>query len=148
VFFISMFLLGIGYCGQLTTTLLALLAATEHQHHAVITSASYAFRSTGSTIGIAIANTALQTKLTTELNQRLGGREGADEVIRKIRNSVDAIKDLPAEWRHEVVLAYMASLRIVFIALLGLAVLATISSLCVKEHKLYKTIDRVDDDED
>jgi len=146
--FISMFLLGIGYCGQLTTTLLALLAAIDHQHHAVITSASYAFRSTGSTIGIAVANAALQSKLTTELNRRLGGRKGAEEVIRKIRNSVDAIKDLPEDWKDEVVLAYMASLRVVFLVLLGLAVLATICSLCVKEHKLYKTIDRTDNDEE
>jgi MFS family permease len=145
--FISMFLLGIGYCGQLTTTLLALLAAIDHQHHAVITSASYAFRSTGSTIGIAVANTALQTKLATELNRRLGGREGAEEVIRKIRNSVDLIKDLPEEWRDEAVSAYMASLRVVFVVLLGLGVLATISSLCIKEHKLYKTIDRIDNED-
>ncbi|KAF4624518.1 hypothetical protein G7Y89_g13651 [Cudoniella acicularis] len=146
--FISMFLLGVGYCGQLTTTLLAALAAIDHHHHAVITSASYAFRSTGSTIGIAVANTALQTRLTTELNRRLGGREGAEEVIRRVRSSVDAIKDLPEEWRNEVVAAYMASLQVVFVVLLGLGVLATICSLLVKEHKLYKTIDRIDDDED
>jgi cytochrome bd-type quinol oxidase subunit 1 len=143
-----MFLLGVGYCGQLTTTLLVALAAIDHHHHAVITSASYAFRSTGSTIGIAVANTVLQTRLTAELNRRLGGREGAEEVIRRVRSSVDAIKDLPEEWRNEVVAAYMASLQVVFVVLLGFGVLATICSLLVKEHKLYKTIARTDDDED
>jgi MFS family permease len=145
--FISMFLLGVGYCGQQTTTLLAALAAIDHHHHAVITSASYAFRSTGSTIGIVVANTVLQTRLTAELNRRLGGREGTERVIRRVRSSVDAIKDLPEEWRNEVVAAYMASLQVVFVVLLGLGVLATICSLLVKEHKLYKTIDRTDDEE-
>ncbi|KUJ22311.1 putative MFS multidrug transporter [Mollisia scopiformis] len=146
--FISMFLLGVGYVGQLTTTLLAALAAIDHHHHAVITSASYAFRSTGSTIGIAVANTVLQTRLNDELNRRLGGREGAEEVIRRVQSSIDAIKDLPEEWRIEVVAAYMASLQVVFVVLLGLGVLATICSLLVKEHKLYKTMDRTDEDED
>ncbi|KAL8723512.1 MAG: hypothetical protein Q9225_000245, partial [Loekoesia sp. 1 TL-2023] len=46
----------VGYSSMLTITLLALIAAVAHIHQAVITSASYAFRSTGSTIGITIAS--------------------------------------------------------------------------------------------
>lgn len=47
---------GLGYSGMLTVTLIALIAAVDEQYQAGITSASYAFRSTGSIIGIMIAS--------------------------------------------------------------------------------------------
>jgi predicted MFS family arabinose efflux permease len=49
---IYLFLTGAGYGGMLTVTLLACISAVDHEHQAVISSATYAFRSTGSTIGV------------------------------------------------------------------------------------------------
>lgn len=48
--FIYLFLSGIRYSGMLTITLLALIAAVDHKEDALVTSASYAFRSTWSTM--------------------------------------------------------------------------------------------------
>merc|ERR1712093_239022 len=54
--YIYQFLIGLGYGGMLTVTLLAVISAVDHEHQAVITSATYAFRSTGSSIGVTIAS--------------------------------------------------------------------------------------------
>jgi MFS family permease len=143
--FVALFCVGAGYAGLVSTTLLASIAAIEHQHQAVITSASYAFRSTGSMIGIAVANTVFQARLGIELDKRIGGRKGTAEVVWKVRNSIQAIRDLPEEWKGDVILAYVASLRVVFAVLLGLGASGTMVSLFMREHKLYRTMARKDD---
>lgn len=139
---IYIFFGGIAYGGMLTVTLVALISAVDHQHHAVITSASYAFRSTGSTIGITIASTVFQNILKTDLWARFGNRENAEEIISRIRDSLDEIKRLPADWRTGALAAYMDSLRAVFVTVLGLAVLGALASLAVREHKLHNNLSR------
>jgi MFS family permease len=140
--FIYFFLAGFGYSGTLTTTLIALIAAVEHKHQAVITAASYAFRSTGSTIGITIASSVFQNLVKTELWERFGDRKDAAEIIRKIRDSLEEIKNLPPSWKEGVQEVYMDALRGVFMTLVGLAVLSAAVSMLMREHKLYKTIIR------
>jgi MFS family permease len=135
--------LGWGYGSMLTITLVGMISAVEHKHQAVITAASYAFRSTGSTIGITIASAVYQNVLTKELRQRYGGQEGSEEVIRRIRNSLDAINHIPDNWRRGDVLdAYMEALRSAFLVGLGLAVLAAFMGLLMKEHKLHANLAR------
>ena len=133
---------GIGYSGMLTTTLLALISAVDHKDQAVITSASYAFRSTGSAIGITIASAVFQNILKIRLWAELGDREGASDVIGRVRDSLDAIKVLPVEWRGEVRQIYMEALRGVFLTSLGLGLLGGLVSLTMREHVLYKTLQR------
>ncbi len=133
---------GIGYSGMLTTTLLALISAVDHKDQAVITSASYAFRSTGSAIGITIASAVFQNILKIRLWREFGDREGASDVIGRLRDSLDAIKTLPIEWRGEVRQVYMEALRGVFLTSLGLGVLGGLVSLAMREHILYKTLER------
>ncbi|KPI40199.1 Multidrug resistance protein fnx1 [Cyphellophora attinorum] len=135
--------LGWGYGSMLTITLVGMISAVEHKHQAVITAASYAFRSTGSTIGITIASAVYQNVLTKELRQRYGGQKGSEEVIRRIRNSLDAINHIPDNWRRSDVLdAYMEALRSAFLVGLGLAVLAALMGLLMKEHKLHANLAR------
>jgi hypothetical protein len=135
--------LGLGYGGMLTVTLVAMISAVDHEHQAVITAASYAFRSTGSTIGITIASAVFQNILTKELRGEYGDMPDSEGVIRRIRNSLEGIKHLPAGWSRQVVDGiYMDSLRGAFIAGLGLAVLAAISGLGMKEHVLHKNLAR------
>lgn len=135
--------LGLGYGAMLTVTLVAMISAVDHQHQAVITAASYAFRSTGSTIGITIASAVFQNILTKELRGEYGGMPDSEDVIRKIRNSLEGVKYLPAGWSREVINGiYMDSLRGAFIAGLGLAVLAAIAGLGMKEHVLHKNLAR------
>lgn len=142
--FLYFFLLGGAYGSMLTITLVALISAVDHEYHAVVTSASYAFRSTGSTIGITIASTVFQNILKLGLWSRFGGRKDAADLISRIRDSLDEIGKLPAEWRPGVLGAYMDSLRAVFLTLLGLSILGALFSLAMREHKLHMNLSRRD----
>lgn len=139
---LAFFLSGLGFSGMLTTTLLALISAVDHKEQAVITSASYAFRSTGSAIGITIASAVFQNILKLRLWAELGDREGAADVIGRLRDSLDEIKTLPVEWRGEVRGVYMEALRGVFLTTLGIAVVGGLVSLAMREHVLHKTLER------
>ena len=140
--FISFFFAGIGYSGMLTVTLLALISAVEHSDQAVITSASYAFRSTGSAIGITISSAVFQNILKLELWDRFGDRNGATEIIGKLRDSLDEIQQLPPSWKADVMDVYMNALRGVFLTMLGLAVIGLLVSLAMREHKLHSNLAR------
>ncbi|MCJ1243578.1 hypothetical protein MMC30_000775 [Trapelia coarctata] len=140
--FLYFFLAGIGYSGMLTVTLLALIAAVDHSHQAVITSASYAFRSTGSTIGITIASSVFQNIVKTELWSRFGDRKDAATIIPRIRDSLDEIQHLPPGWKEGVKGVYMDALRGVFVTLLGIGVLAAAMSMLMREHTLHKNLAR------
>ncbi|MCJ1224382.1 hypothetical protein MMC12_001027 [Toensbergia leucococca] len=140
--FIAFFLAGVGYSGMLTITLIALIASVSHKDQAVITSASYAFRSTGSSIGITIASAVFQNILNMELWSRFGGREDAAEMIQKLRDNLDEIKKLPPEWKAGVMDVYMDALRGVFLTTLGIAILGTLCSLFMKEYKLHDNLAR------
>ena len=140
--FVYLLLAGVGYGGMLTVTLLALIAAVDHKHQAVITSASYAFRSTGSTIGITIASAVFQNILKMELWSRFGDRKDAAMVIGRIRDSFDEIKHLPPEWKGGVQDVYMDALRAVFLTTLGIGILGAIVSLFMREHILHSNLAR------
>jgi MFS family permease len=140
--FVYLFLHGVGYGGMLTVTLVALISAVEHKHQAVITSASYAFRSTGSTIGITIASAVFQNILKSGLWSRFGTRDDAARLIPKLRESLDEIGRVPADWRPGVLDAYMDALRGVFLATLVLSVIGSVTSLAMREHKLHTNLAR------
>ena len=133
---------GLGYAGMLTITLLALISAVAHEHQAVITSASYAFRSTGSAIGITTVSAVFQNVLKGELWRRLGDWEGAKEIIPRVRDSLEEIKTLPEDWRTAVTDVYMDAVRGVFVTMLGLAVVGFVCSLGMREHTLHSNLVR------
>ena len=140
--FIALFLTGFGYAGILTVTLIALISSVEHKEQAVITSASYAFRSTGSTIGITISSALFQNILKMQLWGRFGDRKGAAKVIGRIRDNFDEIDRLPPGWKEGVVEGYMAALKGVFVTTLGIAILAGAISLLMREHTLHNSLAR------
>ena len=139
---IAFFLVGIGYSGMLTTTLLALISAVEHKEQAVITSASYIFRSTGSAIGITIASAVFQNILKIRLWARFGDRDDAAEFIKRLRDSLEEIYKLPDRQRAVVLNIYMEAVRGVFLTLLGIGVLGALVSLAMREHTLHKNLER------
>ena len=136
---------GLGQAGMLTVTLIAFISAVDHKYQAVITSASYAFRSTGSTIGITGASAGFQNLLKTELWQHLGHRDGASSVIPRIRDSLDYLRALPAEWRVPATQAYMDATRGVFLTTLGMVIMGAVVSLAMREHKLHTNLARRED---
>ncbi|MCJ1248148.1 hypothetical protein MMC30_005363 [Trapelia coarctata] len=137
-------LAGLAFGGMLTVTLLALISAVEHRDQAVVTSLSYAFRSTGSVIGVAFASTIFQNILRTNLWSRLGDRKNASEIIRRIRDSLDEVNRLPLGDQPLVRRSYMGALAAVFLATVGLAVVGCVSGLLIKELKLHTSLDRED----
>ncbi|KAL2827843.1 major facilitator superfamily domain-containing protein [Aspergillus cavernicola] len=136
---------GTAYGSMLTITLVALISAVDHEHHAVITSASYAFRSTGSSIGITIASAVFQNILKNGLWSRFGNRNHAQEIISRIRGSLGEIRKAPADWIPGVLDAYLDSLRATFITLFALAVLGALVSMGMRNHKLHSNLARRDD---
>ena len=140
--FLAFFIAGIGYGAMLTITLLALIAAVDHKDHSVITSASYAFRSTGSVIGITIASAVFQNILKSELWSRFGDRKDAAEIIGRLQDSLDEIQRLPPGWKGPVMQVYMDALRGVFLTTVGIAVLGFIISLFMREHTLHSNLAR------
>lgn len=134
---------GLGYGAMLTITLVAMISAVEHKDQAVITAASYAFRSTGSTIGITIASAVFQNFLSAQLQNEYGSKHGSAKTIKKIRNDLEELNRLPKGWDRDLILDfYMEALRAAFIAGLGLAVLAIVASLFMREHTLHKNLAR------
>ena len=132
-----------GHTGMLTVTLLALIAAVDHIHQAVITSASYAFRSTGSTIGIAIASAVFQNILNLKLQSTFSHLPNSgDDLIEKLRDSLEEIQNLPPDLKGRAMDVYMAALRGMFVTTLGIGVLGAGVSLAMREHTLHRTLAR------
>lgn len=140
--FLYFFLMGTAYGSILTITLVALISAVDHEHHAVVTSASYAFRSTGSTIGITIVSAVFQNTLKIGLWSRLGNLKEAAKWITRLRDNLEEIQRLPAAWIPRVLDAYMISLRGVFLTLFGLTILGGLTGLAMREHKLHDNLAR------
>lgn len=134
---------GFGYGGMLTITLVALIAAVDHEHQAVITSASYAFRSTGSTIGITIGSAVFQNWLSRSLMQAFHKMPNKDRIVRRIRNDYHEITKLHSPGlRQKALDCYMGAFRATFLTALGITILAGITSLFMREHKLHTNLAR------
>ncbi|DAA79163.1 TPA_exp: putative MFS drug transporter [Trichophyton benhamiae CBS 112371] len=142
--FVYLFISGLGYGGMLTSTLVAIIAAVDHEHQAVVTSASYAFRSTGSSIGISVASAVFQNLLRSGLWSRLGHLGDAEKIIRKITERFGEIRNLPPDIAAIVRDCYMGSLRAAFLTALGLAAMGALASLAMREHKLHMNLARKD----
>jgi EmrB/QacA subfamily drug resistance transporter len=140
------FLIGVGYGGMLSVSLLATVAAVSHDDQAVATSANYAFRSMGSTIGVTIASVVYQNLLQHGLRQRFDGYEGSSEIVKRILDSLDELKRLPDGWSSGVYETYEISLRGVFLTGLGVAVLGLVAASFIREHRLHNTISRADNE--
>lgn len=134
--------------GMLTVTLLALISAVSHEEQALVTSLSYAFRSTGSVIGVAMASAVFQNVLSSQLWANLGNRNNAAGLIAKLRDRLDEVNSLPLGDQMVVKESYMRALQAVFLALVGLAALGLLSGSLMRELKLSSRLDRQAEDED
>ena len=143
--FLYLGLFGLGLGGILITTLIALVSTVPQDHQAVVTSAGFAFRSTGSVIGIAVASSAFQNLLRVKLQRSIaGGSSGADadKIVEAIRENLDEIGRLPEYLREAVRRDYMEAVQGVFGVVCGFAVLAAVASLFIREHVLHGNIER------
>lgn len=143
--FSAFVLTGAGYGGMLTVTLLACIAAVDHAQQAVITSATYAFRSVGATLGITIASAVYQNILKARLWERFGSLPGAEEEIKRIRDDLGELKHLPEGWQAGVLASFMEAFRGVWLTVLGLAIVGLVSVSLMKQHKLHSNLARSED---
>jgi MFS family permease len=139
-------LVGVGYGGMLSISLIATVAAVSPDEQAVAISAIYAFRSTGSTVGVTIASVVYQNLLQQGLRQRFGTEKGSGEEIERILKSLDELKHLPGGWSKGVFDAFAVALRGVFLTGLGLVVLGLVATSLLREHRLYNNLSRADHD--
>lgn len=124
---------------------LACLAAVDHSHQATITSATYAFRSVGSTVGITVGSAIYQNVLKNNLWDRFGDLPGAAEEIKRIRDDINELNHLPEGWYDGVAASFQEAFQSVWFTVLGLATLAVISVSFMKQHKLHSTLARTEE---
>jgi len=123
---------------QFPGTFLAVLAASPQRAQAVVTSTLVLWRGLGMVLGIAASSLVLQNALVGYLDEFV--RHGAagspaerEQVIRLVRGSVAAVRDLDDRFRPEVVRSYEAALRTTF---LSLAVVAAVSLVLIVPVRL------------
>ncbi|CUS11821.1 unnamed protein product [Tuber aestivum] len=90
--FSNLFMAGSGYGGTLTVAPLGLISLADHSERAVITSANYAFRSKGSTIGITIGSSIFRN--VEAIARAFGSGEEADGILRRLRERFDEFDGL------------------------------------------------------
>ena len=111
-----------------TTTLIGLIANAAPEDQAIATACSYLFRSLGSVVGLSLSATVVQQILRNQLQDRLGSGMEADDIIRKVRRSLDYIKTLDPSLQTTVQESYGNATRTGFAFLMGLAAFAALSS--------------------
>ncbi len=140
--FAAMFAIGGGYGAMLTITLLACIASVAQSRQAVITSATYAFRSVGGTVGLTIASAVYQNILRDRLWARFGHLPGAAEEIARIRDDLAELRRLPPGWHEGVMDSFMDAFRGVWLTGVGLALLGLVAVSLMKQHTLHSTLAR------
>lgn len=138
--FVLYFFNGVQYGATLTTTLLALISSVHHRHQAVVTSISYAFRATGSTIGLAIAGAIFQNVLGASLEREF--RSDHAELIGRIKHDPDLLKTLPLDLMARGRQCYVEASRGAWWTLLVCTALGAVSSLFMREHTLHSNLAR------
>ncbi|KAK9465235.1 major facilitator superfamily domain-containing protein [Lipomyces arxii] len=136
-----MFVPGFGFGLYLTITLVGLVAAVPQEYQAVSTSIQFGFKGTGSTLGVSISSAIFQNVLAARLASRIQGPDAAN-IIERVKDSIDEVKNLPAEMQQLVINSYLDGIRAVFILATVLSVLCAGMSFLMKEHKLHGTIER------
>lgn len=140
--FVYLLLTGLGFGGMLVVALVSLISAVDREQQAVITSASFVFRSTGSIAGISITSTVFQNVLRRSLRQRLGSDHHVDDIISRIRDRVSELQHLPPALRQHALDSYSVALRAVFIVSLAMTVFGAACSLLIRQHKLHSNLSR------
>ncbi|SCU87221.1 LAFA_0E05446g1_1 [Lachancea sp. 'fantastica'] len=141
---------GLGVSILITVTLLAMIAAVPHEHQAATTSISYAFRSTGCTLGVSLGAAIFGNRLNKMLDTKvlsLVSEEHSEAELRKIISKAAH----SAEWIHQgaprfvqatLIECYHTACKATFKFCLVVMILASFSCIFIKEHRLHTSISR------
>ncbi|KAI9068970.1 MFS general substrate transporter [Trametes sanguinea] len=125
----------LGYGSGLTSTLVSLIANAGPEDQAIATAVSYLFRSLGSVVGLSVGTTLTQDFLRQSLHRRLSGAN-VDEIVKRVRESLEYLEQLKPAVREQVVRAYQDGLQAAFWFTVSLTALTVVISFFVKEKPL------------
>ncbi|CCE61258.1 hypothetical protein TPHA_0A01750 [Tetrapisispora phaffii CBS 4417] len=150
------FVPGLGAAVLITIALLSMIVAVPHEYQAVTTSISYAFRSTGCTLGVSIGAALFRDSLNKYLRAKileLGSQNGNYsekellQIIDHASKSIDWVhNEAPRFFKRTILECYHYACKKVFLFCLICSVLALLSISMIKEHKLHSSLDRKEDD--
>lgn len=129
---------------QFPGTFMAILAASEQKEQAVVTSTLILWRSIGMVLGIAGSSLIVQNTLwgylemnVTDEAARMGGFAGGrEEVVEKVRESVEAVAKLTGLLQEQVVMSYEAAVRTTFMCCVLIAIVSGLLLVPVKLPRL------------
>ena len=118
------FCLGIGT----TTTLIGLIANAAPEDQAIATACSYLFRSLGSVVILSLTSSVIQQSLRDQLREHLNGGKDAEDIVKRVRESLDYVKSLKPAVREAVRQSYAISTRNGFAFVLCISCCAILAS--------------------
>lgn len=129
---------------QFPGTFMAILAASEQGEQAVVTSTLILWRSMGMVLGIAGSSLVVQNALwgyleknVTDEAARAGGfANGRQEVVEKVRESVEAVGKLTGLLQEQVIASYEAAVRTTFMCCVLVAVVSGLILMPIKLPRL------------
>lgn len=112
-------------------TFLAILAVSQQAEQAVVTSTLVLWRALGGVLGIAASSLVLQNALAYYLRAYVTadghGAAWRDELIARVRSSVEAVAVLPdGRTKEQVIMSYEAALRLTFASCIAPAILCAL----------------------
>ena len=142
---VGLAIIGLAHGSIIVSTIVTLINAVDPAEHAVVTSLSYVFRSTGSVVGLALASAVYQGALEKDLWTKIGDLDNAADIIRGIKDSLDEIDRLPGRIQWAVRSSYMVALRATFLTAVVFAATGLVTGLLIRELKLRSTLTREED---
>ncbi|KAJ3914429.1 member of the major facilitator superfamily [Lentinula edodes] len=128
---------GLGNGGGITTSLISLISNAGQKDQAIATAVSYLFRSLGSVVGLSVGSTILQDVLRSILQQRLTGQD-INEIVRRVRESLDYLNELDQSTRTIVLGAYEDAIQKTMWFSFSMGVCAFVASLFINEVPLNR----------
>jgi len=109
-------------------TSIAVLALNPHDEQAVVTTTLGLLRSLGAILGVAISSWIMQNSLILFLQEYVTSPDPVKKawIIKTVRESIAAIRDLDPKHKKQVIAAYSASLRMTFLMCIGVSLISIV----------------------
>ena len=134
-----LFIKGLGFGGRQTIFLLAVLSSVSYEQHATATSIMYAFRSTGSTIGLSASSAMFRIRLDRLLEARATASGVGETLPDSLEDALHCLPDGHDDCYHLKDI-YMSSLHSVFLLALGFAGCSLLAGLFMKNNPLRTSL--------
>jgi hypothetical protein len=126
----------IGQGFQFPGTFMAILASSTQAEQAVVTSTLILWRCVGLVLGVAMSSLVVQNALVHYLGVFVVDGPDKEDVVRRVRKSVEAVAELEEPYREMVVRSYEAALRLTFVLCAVLAAIAVVVVLPMRLPRL------------